>query len=52
MPVKKTCIKCGYISSNDVCKACVLLEGLNTGKAKLAIGHHSKKVAEGMDVPD
>ena len=46
MPVKKTCVKCGYISSNDVCKACVLLEGLNSGKAKVAIGHHSEKVAQ------
>lgn len=46
MPVKKTCIKCNYISSNDVCKACVLLEGLNSGKAKVAIGHHSKEVAQ------
>lgn len=46
MPVKKTCVKCGYISSNDVCKACVLLEGLNSGQAKVAIGHNSKKVAE------
>jgi hypothetical protein len=23
-----TCKKCGYISSNELCKACVLLEGL------------------------
>ena len=45
MPVKKNCVKCGYISSNDVCKACVLLEGLNSGKAKVAIGRHSKNVA-------
>lgn len=26
-----TCTSCGYISSNPVCKACVLLEGLNKG---------------------
>ena len=38
MPVKMECTKCGFISSNKICKACVLLEGLNTGKARVAIG--------------
>ena len=38
LPVKQTCTICGYISSNKVCKACTLLDGLNKGKAKLAIG--------------
>ena len=38
MPTKMDCETCGYVSSNKMCKACVLLEGLNTGKAKLAIG--------------
>lgn len=42
MPVKQNCTKCGYISSNTICKACVLLEGLNTGKAKNAIGRKEK----------
>lgn len=37
-----TCSRCGYISSNKLCKACVLLEGLNKGKPKLAIGRSSK----------
>lgn len=37
-----TCVRCGYISSNKLCKACVLLEGLNKGKPKLAIGRSSK----------
>ena len=32
------CERCGYISSNQICKACALLEGLNKGKAKVAIG--------------
>jgi len=36
------CTRCGYISSNKLCKACVLLEGLNKGKPKLAIGRSSK----------
>lgn len=29
MPEKMECTKCGFISSNKLCKACVLLEGLN-----------------------
>ncbi|KAJ5601003.1 hypothetical protein N7510_010537 [Penicillium lagena] len=31
------CEKCGYISSNRVCKACSLLEGLNRNRPKTAI---------------
>ena len=37
MPVLNECIKCGYICSRDLCKACVLLEGLNQGVAKKKI---------------
>lgn len=33
-----TCQRCGYISSNELCKACVLLEGLNRGLPKLGVG--------------
>jgi cytoplasmic tRNA 2-thiolation protein 1 len=42
-----TCSRCGYISSNKLCKACVLLEGLNKGKPKLAIGRSSKAILDG-----
>lgn len=28
------CERCGYMSSNKLCKACVLLEGLNRGLPK------------------
>ncbi|OZJ02650.1 Cytoplasmic tRNA 2-thiolation protein 1 [Bifiguratus adelaidae] len=38
MPVQQTCVRCGYMSSNELCKACVLLEGLNRGLPKLGIG--------------
>lgn len=38
MPTQGTCPKCGYISSQALCKACVLLEGLNRGLPKLGIG--------------
>lgn len=31
MPIQGNCSKCGYISSQPLCKACVLLEGLNRG---------------------
>lgn len=37
-PKKMNCTQCGFVSSNDLCKACVLLEGLNKGKARVAIG--------------
>jgi cytoplasmic tRNA 2-thiolation protein 1 len=36
------CIRCGYISSNELCKACVLLEGLNSGNATSAVGKSKK----------
>ncbi|XP_015574904.1 cytoplasmic tRNA 2-thiolation protein 1 [Ricinus communis] len=38
MPEQGTCERCGYISSQKWCKACVLLEGLNQGLPKLGIG--------------
>ncbi|XP_057469972.1 cytoplasmic tRNA 2-thiolation protein 1 [Actinidia eriantha] len=37
MPEQGTCERCGYISSQKWCKACVLLEGLNRGLPKLGI---------------
>ncbi|KAK1927030.1 VEG136 protein [Papiliotrema laurentii] len=27
----QTCLRCGYMSSNDLCKACALLQGLEAG---------------------
>lgn len=36
------CERCGYMSSNKLCKACVLLEGLNRGLPKLGIANESK----------
>ncbi|XP_062995800.1 cytoplasmic tRNA 2-thiolation protein 1 [Elgaria multicarinata webbii] len=38
MPTQGTCRQCGYLSSQPLCKACVLLEGLNRGLPRLAIG--------------
>ena len=42
MPTQQHCERCGYISSNKVCKACILLEGLNKGLPKLGIGKTPK----------
>lgn len=39
IPEKLNCTKCGFISSNKVCKACVLLDGLNRGRPKIALGN-------------
>ena len=38
LPVQGKCKQCGYISSQDLCKACLLLEGLNRGLPRLGIG--------------
>ncbi|CAD7081797.1 unnamed protein product [Hermetia illucens] len=40
--VRGICSKCGFVSSQQPCKACVLLEGLNRGLPKLGIGKKSK----------
>ncbi|XP_047078139.1 cytoplasmic tRNA 2-thiolation protein 1-like [Lolium rigidum] len=48
MPEQGTCERCGYISSQKLCKACVLLEGLNRGLPKLGIGRTAKSGA-GVD---
>jgi len=32
------CQRCGYISSQDVCKACMLLEGLNRNRPRVELG--------------
>uniref|UniRef100_A0A0D3EQV8 Cytoplasmic tRNA 2-thiolation protein 1 n=1 Tax=Oryza barthii TaxID=65489 RepID=A0A0D3EQV8_9ORYZ len=46
MPEQGTCERCGYISSQKLCKACVLLDGLNRGLPKLGVGR-TKGVAGG-----
>ncbi|KAL4234032.1 cytosolic thiouridylase subunit Ctu1 [Mactra antiquata] len=50
MPVQGVCERCGYISSNKVCKACVMLEGLNKGLPRLGIGktHKERRKMEEM----
>lgn len=38
-PLQKrgTCKKCGYMSSQDICQACMLLEGLNKNRPKVQV---------------
>jgi hypothetical protein len=33
----ETCLRCGYMSSNDLCKACALLQGLESGLDRSAL---------------
>ncbi|KAL8286641.1 hypothetical protein RQP46_004169 [Phenoliferia psychrophenolica] len=35
--VQKTCVRCGSLTSQDLCQACVLLESLNLGVAKIGL---------------
>nr|ACO15604.1 ATP-binding domain-containing protein 3 [Caligus clemensi] len=44
LPTQGKCSKCGYISSMEVCKACIMLEGLNKGLPRLGVGKSSKVV--------
>ena len=46
IPTKQNCKRCGFISSNEVCQACKLLENLNGGlkKKKIEIGFEEESV--------
>lgn len=46
LPKQQKCKRCGYISSNELCKACVLLQGLEKGTAKMAIGNKAKHISQ------
>eukprot|EP00116_Pleurobrachia_bachei_P008415 sb/3468677/ len=43
MPTQMTCARCGYISSGELCKACIMLDGLNRGKPQLSVGKATKR---------
>ncbi|KAF2196276.1 adenine nucleotide alpha hydrolases-like protein [Delitschia confertaspora ATCC 74209] len=46
------CKRCGYLSSQEICKACVLLEGLNKNRPKNQIevdGHGQEEANEAVD---
>ncbi|KAI0288269.1 cytoplasmic tRNA 2-thiolation protein 1 [Russula brevipes] len=40
---QQTCKRCGYMSSNDLCKACSLLEGLERGMSTAAISDKGRR---------
>jgi cytoplasmic tRNA 2-thiolation protein 1 len=42
LQVPGKCEQCGYISSKSICKACVLLDGLNKGDGNSGIGRSRK----------
>lgn len=37
LPQPRTCQECGFISSQPVCKACTLLQGLNKGRPRRVV---------------
>jgi len=43
LQVQGKCIRCGYMTSQEVCKACVLLEGLRKGNARFGISRQASK---------
>lgn len=45
VPTKRNCARCGFISSNEICQACTLLESLNGGlkKKKIEIGFEEEE---------
>ncbi|KAF7331689.1 Cytoplasmic tRNA 2-thiolation protein 1 [Mycena kentingensis (nom. inval.)] len=48
---QQTCKRCGYISSNDLCKACALLEGLERGIATAGITDKGRKKLDAEGPP-
>ncbi|XP_063221473.1 cytoplasmic tRNA 2-thiolation protein 1 [Bacillus rossius redtenbacheri] len=49
LPVKGKCSRCGFISSQAVCKPCTLLEGLNKGLPRLGIIKTSRAIRARQD---
>ncbi|KAG8820824.1 nucleotidyltransferase [Serendipita sp. 400] len=43
---QRTCVRCGYIASNELCKACTLLEGLERGIPQMGIRDGKRKKIE------
>lgn len=43
LPEQRKCSRCGYISSQEICKACQILEGLNSGIPMLGINKGKRK---------
>lgn len=47
MPTLRKCENCGYISSQRLCKACVLLDGLDKGKPRMGLA--TERVRKKLD---
>ncbi|CAG8615526.1 6651_t:CDS:10, partial [Acaulospora colombiana] len=47
---QRTCARCGYISSNELCKACHLLEGLERGIPMLGVRDGKKTKTERIEI--
>jgi len=45
---QQTCKRCGYMSSNELCKACTLLEGLERGMANSVITDRGRKKLDAL----
>ena len=43
LPAQRQCTRCGYISSQELCQACRLLSGLNSGETSSGISKSTKK---------
>ncbi|KZP00043.1 hypothetical protein CALVIDRAFT_476437 [Calocera viscosa TUFC12733] len=52
LKAQQTCKRCGYMSSNDLCKACTLLESLEKGMAKLATGDRNRRRLDEEPAPE
>lgn len=50
-PVPRSCDLCGYITSQPVCKACLLLEGLNKGRPRQGVERTKKKTNQDPIMP-
>jgi cytoplasmic tRNA 2-thiolation protein 1 len=44
-PVQTECVRCGFLASQSVCKACLLLENLNRGLPKLGLTRSKAQVS-------
>ncbi|EJU06431.1 hypothetical protein DACRYDRAFT_92437 [Dacryopinax primogenitus] len=45
------CQRCGYMASNELCKACTLLESLEKGMGKLAVGDRNRRKLDDEPMP-
>ncbi|KZT55330.1 cytoplasmic tRNA 2-thiolation protein 1 [Calocera cornea HHB12733] len=52
LKAQQTCKRCGYMSSNDLCKACTLLESLEKGMGQLATGDRNRRRLDGEPAPE